>query len=112
MKDKLSKNVIIIGNYRMQRETSADDWTVTEVAQMSSVKAWHPMFRLRWKGRLSIATRGGWNFYTILRFDYGTDYIFLMACLAVLFADIPTQSLFFIYSIVYLILVFVIPSQI
>ena len=87
----LSKNDIIIGNYRMQRDTPADDWTVTEVAQVSSVKAWHPIFRLRWKGRLSIATRGGWNFYTILRFDYGTDYFFLMASLAILFADIPTQ---------------------
>ena len=86
----LQQNEIIIGNYRMQRESPAHDWTVTEVAQISSVKAWHPIFCLRWKGRLSIATKAGWNFYTVLRFDYGTDYVFLMACLAVLFADIPT----------------------
>ena len=69
VKDKLFKNEIIIGKYRMQRETSADDWTVTEVAQMSSVKAWHPMFRLRWKGILRIAIEGGWNLYTVLRFE-------------------------------------------
>ena len=60
----LSKNDIIIGNYRMQRDTPADAWTVTEVAQMSSVKAWHPLFLRKEMTILYIATCCGWNFYT------------------------------------------------
>lgn len=86
----LANNDIIIGNYRMQRESPESAWTVTEVAQMSSVQAWPKIFRLRWKGRLSIATRGGWSFYTVLRYDYGTDYIVFMMCLALLISDVPT----------------------
>ena len=87
----LSQNDIIIGNYRMQRDSSAAQWTVSELAQMSSIKAWAKIFRLRWKGRLMIATKSGMSFYTVLRYDYGTDYIFLMLRLALLIADIPTQ---------------------
>ena len=52
----IDKNDIIIGNYRMQRDTPADSWTVTEVAQMSSVWAWDPLFLLRETTRLYIAT--------------------------------------------------------
>ena len=60
----IDKNDIIIGNYRMQRDTPADAWTVTEVAQMSSVKAWHPLFLRKEMTILYIATCCGWNFYT------------------------------------------------
>ena len=52
----IDKNDIIIGNYGMQRDTPADSWTVTEVAQMSSVWAWDPLFLLRETTRLYIAT--------------------------------------------------------
>ena len=75
------QNEIIVGNYRMKRETSSHEWTVSEVAQISSVTAWPWPFKMRWKGRLSIATRGGYDFYKLLRVDYLTDYIVLMVIL-------------------------------
>ena len=74
-------NEIIVGNYRLKRKSSSAAWMISEVAQMSSVNAWHPIFRYRWKGRLSIATRGDIDFHTLLRIDYLTDYIALMAIL-------------------------------
>ena len=77
----LKANEIIVGNYRMIRETSSHEWTVSEVAQISSVTAWPWPFKMRWKGRLSIATRGGYDFYKLLRVDYLTDYIVLMVIL-------------------------------
>ena len=55
----------IIGNYRMQRETPEDAWTITEVAQMSSVQAWPKGFINESKWRLFFATGFGWNFNTI-----------------------------------------------
>ena len=83
------ENEIIIGNYRLRRETGADAWTISELAQMSSVKAWPTIFRLRWKGRLSIATRGAIDFYTVLRYDYMTDYIAFMRILAISMLPTP-----------------------
>ena len=80
---KFRENEIIIGNYRLRRETAGDAWTISELAQMSSVKAWPTIFRLRWKGRLSIATRGAIDFYKVLRYDYMTDYIAFMLILAI-----------------------------
>ena len=78
----MKANEIIIGNYRMKRKSSSHEWTLSEVAQMSSVKAWPKIFRLRWKGRLGIATRLGTDFNNVLRYDYMTDYIaFLLFCL-------------------------------
>jgi len=82
--EALKQSNIVIGNYRFERESHSDQWRVTEVAQISSVDAWHPVFRLRWKGRLSIATRGGFDFYKILRIDYTTDWIAFMLILAIL----------------------------
>ena len=78
-----SENEIIIGNYRLRRETGGDAWTISELAQVSSVKAWPTIFRLRWKGRLSIATRGSIDFYKVLRYDYMTDYIAFMLIFAI-----------------------------
>eukprot|EP00092_Neocalanus_flemingeri_P037646 GFUD01040983.1.p1 GENE.GFUD01040983.1~~GFUD01040983.1.p1 ORF type:complete len:338 (+),score=99.79 GFUD01040983.1:58-1014(+) len=68
-------NEIVIGNYRFVRDSPDSQWTITEVSQINSLQAWATIFKLRWKGRLGIATRGGYEFYTILRYDYMTDYI-------------------------------------
>ena len=87
----LKANEIIIGNYRMKRETSSHEWTVCEVAQMSSVKAWPTIFRMRWKGRLSIATRIGTDFNNILRYDYMTDYIAFLLFSLLLLAPTPNM---------------------
>jgi hypothetical protein len=42
--------------------------------QVSSVEVWAWPFRTRWKGRLGISLRG-YNFYSVLRMDYATDWI-------------------------------------
>jgi len=68
-------NEIVIGNYRLVRSNPDSQWTITEVSQINSLHAWATIFKLRWKGRLGIATRGGYNFYSILRADYISDYI-------------------------------------
>ena len=73
--DLLKENEILIGNFRFVRASPSSQWTIMEVAQINSVQAWATIFKLRWKGRLNIATRGGYEFYTILRADYMTDYI-------------------------------------
>jgi len=70
-------NEIVIGNFRMVRNNAQSDWTITEVSQINSMQAWLNIFKLRWKGRLSIATRSGNDFYSVLRYDYIKDYIVL-----------------------------------
>jgi len=68
-------NEIVIGNFRFIRDSSNGQWIITEVAQMNSLEAWASIFKLRWKGRLGIALRGGMDFYKVLRVDYSTDYL-------------------------------------
>jgi len=72
-----AENEIVIGNYRFVRESPASQWIIKEVAQINSLQAWATPFKLRWKGRLGIATRGGYNFYNVLRMDYMSDYIMI-----------------------------------
>jgi len=69
------QNEIVIGNYRLVRANPDSQWTITEVSQINSLHAWATIFKLRWKGRLGIALRGNYNFYSILRADYTSDYI-------------------------------------
>ena len=80
--ETLQESDIVIGNYKFERNSPTEEWLITEVSQKSSVDAWHPVFRFRWKGRLMIATKAGLNFYNVLRVDYMTDYIALMIILA------------------------------
>ena len=82
--ETLKKSDIIIGNYKFERDSPTEEWLITEVSQKSSVDAWHPIFRFRWKGRLMIATKAGLDFYKVLRVDYMTDYIALMIIIAFL----------------------------
>ena len=82
--ETMQKSDIVIGNYKFLRESPTKDWVITEVSQKSSVDAWHPLFRFRWKGRLNIATKAGIDFYKVLRYDYMTDYIAVMIILAFL----------------------------
>jgi hypothetical protein len=67
-------NDILIGNYRFERENSNHEWTIVELSQVDSRKAWHWIFQKRWKGRLGISLRG-YDFYNVLRYDYITDLI-------------------------------------
>lgn len=80
----LKESDIVIGNYKFERDSPTEEWLITEVSQKSSVDAWHPIFRLRWKGRLMIATKAGFDFYKVLRVDYMTDYIAFMIIIAFL----------------------------
>ena len=106
MKNIVCMTDIIIGNYRMQRETPEDAWTITEVAQMSSVQAWPiiPLGRYGskshsnlWKKRLIKSTQVGLNIYTFLRFEYHIkifytlSMIIVLKFLAFLLSDVPTQ---------------------
>lgn len=67
-------NEILICNFIFHREDQSSEWTITNVSQVNSVSAWPWVFRKRWKGRLGISLRGA-NFYTVLRYDYITDWI-------------------------------------
>jgi len=73
------ENEIVIGNYRFRREDVDTDWVISEVGQINSLEAWPTVFKWRWKGRLGIATRGEVDFYKVLRVDYLTDYLMLLA---------------------------------
>jgi len=68
---------ILIGNYKFERQDKISDWTIVEVSQVSSVKAWTKLFRYRWKSRLALSLRGI-DFYKILRIDYLTDWFFCL----------------------------------
>jgi len=83
------ENEIIIGNYRMVRDQGTGQWTIAEVSQICSTQAWQFPFRLRWKGRLSIATRSEIKFNNVLRFDYASDYIVLLIFLAIMATPMP-----------------------
>ena len=82
-------NEIVIGNFRFIRDSSSGQWTITEVAQMNSLEAWATMFKLRWKGRLGIALRGGMDFNKVLRVDYSTDYV----TFSIIFASFYVQQM-------------------
>ena len=89
------ENEILIGNYKFERKDKMADWTLVEITQVlifklkknfnqiiililinkvNSVAAWAWIFRKRWKGRLGISLRGP-DFYSVLRYDYMTDFI-------------------------------------
>jgi len=72
-----NSNEILIGNYKFERPDKISDWTIVEVSQISSVKAWAKLFRYRWKSRLALSLRGV-DFYKILRIDYLTDWFFCL----------------------------------
>jgi len=80
-------NEIVIGNFRFIRDSSNGQWVITEVAQMNSLEAWASIFKLRWKGRLGIALRGGMDFYKVLRVDYMTDYLVFALVFTSIFVD-------------------------
>ena len=92
--ETLQKSDIVIGNYKFERESPTEEWLITEVSQMSSIDAWHPIFRFRWKGRLMIATKAGIDFYKVLRIDYMTDYIAFMIIIAFLWNSTTESELF------------------
>ena len=47
------------------------------IFQIDSRNAWSYLFHRRWKGRLGISLRG-YDFYTILRWDYITDWFAIL----------------------------------
>jgi len=87
--DKIFReNDIIIGNYRFERENSNYDWTIAELSQIDSRNAWAWIFHSRWRGRLGISWKLGYDFYWVLRIDYFTDLI-----AATFFVNFMTGSL-------------------
>jgi len=87
----LATNEIVVGNYRLQRDSHDSPWTITELAQINSQQAWAPIFRARWKARLTVNTvisimyGYNYNFYTILRADYVSLYFAFLLTIALLF---------------------------
>jgi len=71
-------NEILIGNYRLERQNSDSQWTVTEVGQANMRDSMQAYFRFRWRGRLGIHLKMDKPFLTVLRADYFTDWIALM----------------------------------
>ena len=76
--DIFNNNEIVIGNYRFIRESSDSQWVVTEVGQANTKTVFHPLFRFKWRGRLGISLKAGFNFMKVLRVDYGSDWIWLI----------------------------------
>lgn len=81
---KFQETEIVIGNFRFERPRPEADWTIVELAQVNSVDVWAWPFRKRWKGRLGISLRGGFNFNNVLRMDYITDWLAVIFCLNIL----------------------------
>merc|ERR1719402_1196652 len=73
-----NNNDILIGNFRLQRESSESQWRVTEVGQANTRDSMQAYFRFRWRGRLGICLKMGKPFLSVLRVDYLTDWIALM----------------------------------
>merc|ERR1719180_155553 len=71
-------NEILIGNYRLERQNSDSQWTVTEVGQANMRDSMQAYFRFRWRGRLGIHLKMDKPFLTVLRVDYFTDWVALM----------------------------------
>jgi len=71
-------NEILIGNYRLERQNSDCQWTMTEVGQANMRDCMQAYFRFRWRGRLGIHLKLDKPFLSVLRFDYLTDWIALM----------------------------------
>ncbi|XP_023335781.1 uncharacterized protein LOC111707029 [Eurytemora carolleeae] len=80
------ENEILIGNYKFEREDKMADWTLVEITQVNSVAAWAWIFRKRWKGRLGISLRGP-DFYSVLRYDYMTDFVVYLLMLNLITAQ-------------------------
>jgi len=71
------ENEILIGNFRFMRDSPTSQWIITEVAQINSLQAWATIFKIRWKARLALSLKTGYDFHTLLRVDYFTDYIYI-----------------------------------
>lgn len=76
--DIFNNNEILIGNYRLVRESSDSQWVFTEVGQANTKQFFHPLFRFKWRGRLGISLKAGFNFMKVLRVDYASDWIWLI----------------------------------
>lgn len=83
------ENEILIGNFRFMRDSPTSQWIITEVAQINSMQAWATIFKIRWKSRLALSLKTGWDFHTLLRADYITDFL----CISLLTAGIMAASL-------------------
>jgi len=72
------ENEIQIGNYRFTIDNTSSNWIISQISQVNSVDVWPWLFRQRWKGRVGMHLKGGFNFYKILRYEYCTDWICLL----------------------------------
>ena len=75
--EALKKNSIVIGNYRLVRESSTSDWTFTEVGQANIKDVMPKFFQWTWKARLSIHAKTGLPFLSILRADLISNLVIL-----------------------------------
>jgi len=72
------ENEIQIGNYRFTIDNTSSNWVISQISQVNTVGVWPWIFRQRWKGRVGMHLKGGFNFYKILRYEYCTDWICLL----------------------------------
>lgn len=80
------ENEIVIGNYRFIRDSNSSDWMISQISQVNSVDVWPWIFRQRWKGRVGMHLKAGFNFYKILRYEYCTDWICFLLASNIVFA--------------------------
>ena len=73
--DVLKAGNIVIGNYRLVRESSSSEWTFTEMGQASVADSMSSFFAWKWKARLTIHAKTGIPFITVLRADLVTDFL-------------------------------------
>jgi len=76
--EEFRNNEIIIGNYRLERQSVNGQWVISEVGQINSMQAWHPLFRWKWRGRLGISLKMQIPFMSVLRADYTSDWLVLI----------------------------------
>jgi len=91
--DMFQNGNIIIANFRIERQNSNYDWTITEVNQADLRDRIHFLFYKRWKGRLGISLKSKWDFYQVLRFDYMTDWFAYMIIFNIFFGGIDLSNL-------------------
>merc|ERR1712080_2635 len=74
----MGETEILIGNYRFVRDGTSSNWTISQISQVNTFEAWPWLSRRRWKGRLGLHYKSGFDFYKVLRYDVITDFVFFL----------------------------------
>jgi len=83
MYQMFQENEILIGNYRFIREDTSSSWIISQISQVNSAETWHPFIKTKWKGRLFMHLKFGYDFYKVLRYDYLSDWLLVLGFISV-----------------------------